>query len=197
MAEKSGVPTGWRADLVRDLEGDVLEIGVGEGENLHHYRRAAAIWAVEPHAKRAATARSQAASQPASIPVTIDVAPAEELPYADVRFDHVVSSLVFCSVNHPDQVLGEIRRVLRPGGTLHMVEHVRPDNPLLAGVATVITPLWSRFAYNCHLDRQTVDLLRHSGWQVEVHERRFVFVRLTARPPIEGIAAEPQRASLR
>lgn len=186
----------WRADLVRDLEGDVLEIGVGLGENLPIYARAASICAVEPDARRAAKARTRAASLPAQIPVTVDVAPAERLPYADARFDHVVSSMVFCSVNSPVAALREIRRVLRPGGALHMVEHVRPDNPLLARVAHFATPLWTRFACNCHLDRPTVETLQQAGWQVEIHERRTVFVRLTARPlPLQP--AEPSGSGAR
>jgi ubiquinone/menaquinone biosynthesis C-methylase UbiE len=109
------------------------------------------------------------------------VAPAEAQPYAAGSFDHVVSSLVFCSVHDPRQALAEVRRVLRPGGVLHMVEHVRPRYPLLAAAAHAITPAWSQVAYNCHLDRPTVDVLHELGWQVQVHRRLGVFVRLSAR----------------
>jgi ubiquinone/menaquinone biosynthesis C-methylase UbiE len=176
--------SGWRERLVRDLTGDVLEIGIGAGENLPYYARARHVWGVEPHAKRADEARKAAAN--AAVPVTIDVAPAEKLPYPDNSFDCAVSSLVFCSVQSPTVALAEIARVLRPGGVLHMVEHVRPDNFLLGTLAQVATPVWSRVAWNCHLDRRTVDTLRQAGWAVDVVDRRLVFVQLTARPPVMG-----------
>ncbi len=171
----------WRAETVRDLEGDVLEIGVGSGRNLPLYRRARHVWAIEPNAESAARAREAAAT--AAVPVTVDVAPAERLPYDDHSFDHAVSSLVFCSVTDPVQALRELRRVLRSTGTLHMVEHVRPENPLMGTAAALVTPLWSRIAANCHLDRRTIETLRAEGWAVELLERRYkVFVRLRARP---------------
>lgn len=173
---------GWRPRLVRDLEGDVLEIGVGSGANLGLYRRARHVYALEPDAGRAERARTAARS--AAVPVTVDVAPAERLPYPDAAFDHVVSSLVFCSVHDPEAALGEIRRVLRPGGALHMVEHVRPENWFFGPLFSMATPLWSRIAMNCHLDRRTLDTLRDAGWQVEVLERKwYLFVWLRALPP--------------
>lgn len=181
-SETRAQPTpGWRARLVRDLEGDVLEIGVGDGTNLLYYQRARQVWGIEPHAATAAKARLAAAE--AAMPVTIDIAPAEKLPYPDNSFDHVVSSLVFCSVESPRVALAELARVLRPGGVLHMVEHVRPDNLLFGTLFRAATPLWSRVARNCHLDRPTVQTLRDEGWRVSVDDRRMVFVQLTAHPP--------------
>jgi ubiquinone/menaquinone biosynthesis C-methylase UbiE len=176
---KQGSDGGWRAELVGDLEGDVLEIGVGTGENLRFYRGATRLFAVEPDAGRADEARQAARS--AAIPVTIEVASAERLPYEDQRFDHVVSSMVFCSVDQPGDALREIERVLRPNGVLHMMEHVLPGNPLLAVLFRAITPVWRRLAWNCHLDRPTVETLREHGWEVEVHKRWLVFVRISAR----------------
>ena len=171
----------WRAELVQDLAGDILEVGVGKGENLGYYRRAARVWSVEPDQRRAEEARQSAAA--ASVRVSVEVATAENLPYAEHSFDHVVSSLVFCSVNDQRQALSEIRRVLRPGGTLHMVEHVRPGHPLLAELTECITPWWRQVAYNCHLDRPTIDLLRQEAWDVDVHRRLAVFVRVSATSP--------------
>jgi ubiquinone/menaquinone biosynthesis C-methylase UbiE len=172
-------PSIWRSNLVSDLAGDVLEIGVGTGENLPFYRLAHHIWAVEPDLERAAEARQRAATL--AIPVTVEVAPAEALPYENARFDHVVSSLVFCSVNDQRQVLREVRRVLKPGGTVHMVEHVRPNTPVLAWLFGLLTPWWCRVAGNCHLDRPTIDVLRQEGWQVRIHKRQAMFVRMSAK----------------
>ena len=168
----------WRVHLVQDLVGDILEIGVGSGANLPYYRQARHLWAIEPDPASAAQAQQMASR--AAVPVIVKVAPAEHLPFEDAFFDHVVSSLVFCSVTDPPAALAEVRRVLKPGGTLHMVEHVRPDAAWLAWLFGSVTPAWSRVAHNCHLDRPTVDLLQENGWKVQVHRRRGVFVRLSA-----------------
>lgn len=168
----------WRARLVRDLTGVVLEIGVGTGQNLSYYRKAERVWAIEPDPERAAAARRIGAQ--AAVPVEVRTAAAESLPFDDAAFDHVVSSLVFCSVSEPPRALAEIGRVLKPGGTLHMVEHIRPDASWLAALFSAVTPTWSRFANNCHLDRPTLELLRTSGWEVELLRTRLVFVKLRA-----------------
>lgn len=168
----------WRSNLVSNLTGDVLEIGAGTGDNFGHYASTARVWAIEPDPVRAHMA--QAAAQKLGLPIQVDVAPAEDLPYAQASFDHVVSSLVFCSVADQRVALGEVARVLRPGGVLHMIEHVRPTNPFLGWVAAAVTPPWSRFAHNCHLDRPTLDVLAELGWTVEVLKRRSVFVKLRA-----------------
>lgn len=173
-------PSRWRPNLVKELRGAVLEIGVGEGENLPYYRQASQIWAIEPDSERAAKARRVA--ETLTIPVIIDVAGAEKLPYPDHKFDQVVSSLVFCSVSDQRQVLQEVRRVLKPGGVLHMVEHVRPNNRLLAWLFSAVTPWWRKIAFNCHLDRPTIDVLREQGWQVIVHRRIAMVVRMSATP---------------
>jgi ubiquinone/menaquinone biosynthesis C-methylase UbiE len=175
-------PSRWRPNLVQDLAGDVLEIGVGRGENLRYYRQAHHVWAIEPDPDRAAEA--QRAALAATVPVTVEVAPAEALPYAEGRFDHVVASLVFCSVADPQQTLREVQRVLRPDGKLHLVEHVRPTTPWLARLFGWITPWWRTVAHNCHLDRPTIELLQAAGWSVQIHNRWAMFVRMTARPPV-------------
>lgn len=163
-----------------DLSGAVLEIGVGVGENLRYYRRAEVIHAIEPNAERARQAEDVAAAVEHGIPVYVQVAPAEALPYPDAMFDVVVSSLVFCSVSDQERALAEIERVLRPGGVLWMVEHVQPKTPLLAQVAAAVTPYWRRIAHNCHLDRPTLAVLARRGWRVDVLRRRGVFVKLRA-----------------
>lgn len=170
---------GWRDRLVGEIGGTVLEIGAGSGANLPRYRRAAAVWAIEPDPQRAAQA--QRVADGAGVRAHVKVAVAEALPFAAASFDHVVSSLVFCSVADPDAALGEVRRVLRPSGVLHMVEHVRPQAAPLASLARRVTPYWSQIAHNCHLDRPTVETLRAAGWQVRILGRFGVFVQIEAR----------------
>lgn len=170
----------WRSRLVSDLTGVVLEIGAGAGANLLHYRKATYIFAIEPDPRRAR--RAQIIAMRSKIPAAVHIAIAEALPFASESIDHAVSSLVFCSVDDPRQALHEIRRVLRPGGVLHMVEHVRPQTPLLADVASTLTPYWRRIAQNCHLDRATLETLHAEGWSAKVLARYGVFVRIEARP---------------
>lgn len=170
----------WRQQLVGAIDGVVLEIGVGSGANLAHYRRAATVFAIEPNHVSAQRAHNTALR--CAIPMSVKIAVAEELPFADASVDHVVSSLVFCSVHNQHRALREIRRVLRPSGVLHMLEHVRPTEPLFAAVAATVTPYWSRIAHNCHLDRPTLDVLRTEGWRVHILQRFGVFVRIEARP---------------
>ncbi|MEZ4860875.1 MAG: class I SAM-dependent methyltransferase [Caldilineaceae bacterium] len=174
----------WRKNLVGNLTGAVLEIGVGRGENLPYYAPSVQVWAIEPDPTRAAQAQQVAATcRPA---ITVDVTGAESLPYADHTFDHVVSSLVFCSVANPRVALAEIRRVLKPQGTLHMVEHIRPETQWLATLFRLLTPRWRQIAHNCHLDRPTLQLLQGAGATVTVRRRIFMFVRLEVTFPAIG-----------
>lgn len=170
----------WRTHLVGDIPGAVLEIGVGAGENLTRYRNADTILAIEPDPMRAWQAQSKAGR--CAIPVSVKIAVAEHLPVASASIDHVVSSLVFCSVTDQRCALQEIRRVLKPGGVLHMLEHIRPRTPFLATTASAVTPYWQRIAHNCHLDRPTIDVLRGEGWRVRILSQRGVLVRLDAQP---------------
>lgn len=170
----------WRERLVGEIDGVVLEIGVGSGANLPRYRRAAAVFAIEPN--QSSAQRAYITALRCAIPISVKIAVAEELPLANASVDHVVSSLVFCSVGDQHSALREIRRVLRPSGVLHMLEHIRPQEPLLAAAASTLTPYWSRIAHNCHLDRPTLDVLCAEGWRVRVLQQLGVFVRIEARP---------------
>ncbi|MBV7333055.1 methyltransferase domain-containing protein [Chloroflexi bacterium TSY] len=173
----------WRSKLVSNLTGTILEIGIGNGPNLPHYQNANHIYGIEPD-KACADEASRAANQ-LDIPVTIDIGTAEKLPYPDAQFDSVVSSLVLCSVRDQHQVLNELRRVLKPNGILHAVEHVRPRSPLLSEAFRIMTPSWRKRHSNCHLSRPTIEVLVESGWDVEVHNRKMMFVHFSATPAPE------------
>jgi ubiquinone/menaquinone biosynthesis C-methylase UbiE len=172
------LPFRWRGHLVGKLTGDVLEVGVGTGTNLAYYSQAARLCAVEPDPERAALARQTA--QALGLNAEVKIAPAEALPYADGQFDHVVCSLVLCSVTDQRLALAEIGRVLKPTGTIHLVEHVRPQSRWLAWLFARLTPWWQKVAHNCHLDRQTIQVLEAAGWRVHLHQRRWAVVRMSA-----------------
>jgi len=102
---------------------------------------------------------------------------AEALPYPDASFDTVVATLVLCTVGDPHASLREVRRVLKPGGLLLVFEHVRLENPLLAGLQAALTPAWKHLAGGCHLDRDTLRLVREAGFVAvqELPESRALF----------------------
>lgn len=154
-----------RAHILRGIEGDVLEIGAGTGANLPIYGPDARLVLAEPgpHMRRRLRARA-----PSAVDV-IDAA-AERLPFADASFDAVVSTLVLCSVERVEAALSEIHRVLRPGGTLCFIEHVRATGFVRGAAQDLMTPLWRCVAGNCHLNRRTVPALRSLQFEVEIDD---------------------------
>lgn len=149
-----------RDRLVGALEGDVLEVGAGTGLNVPRYRRARRLVTVEPDLRYGRRLRARAAA--AGVPVEVAVGTAEAIPFPDASFDHVVSSLALCSVADLAAALAEIRRVLRPGGALHFLEHVRGEQRL-GHWQDRFTPLQRRIADGCHLNRDTAAAIEHAG----------------------------------
>ncbi len=187
---------GWlgsrRAGLIAQAGGEVLEIGAGTGANLGHYRSVERVVAAEPDpAMRVRLARHLAG---ATVPVEVSDAPAERLGFPDASFDTVVSTLVLCSVVDPDAALAEMRRVLRPGGQLLVLEHVRGEGRR-ARWQDRVTPLWRRVGAGCHPNRDTVAAIVRAGFRLE-HEERFEpprvpaiicpFVEIVGRPEQSG-----------
>ncbi|HUY79176.1 MAG TPA: class I SAM-dependent methyltransferase [Ktedonobacterales bacterium] len=152
------------AGLARGL---VLEVGAGNGLNFAYYdpARVERVEATEPDATMLGYARERAASAPA--PIHLTQATAERLPFADETFDSAVATLVFCSVGDPLRGLREARRVLKPGGALLLVEHVRSRNPILGAIQTVATPLTRRLIGNCHWNRDTAQTVSDAGFTIE------------------------------
>lgn len=136
---------GWmgrrRSRLLAEASGSVLEIGGGTGANLAHYREAAYVVVAEPDPFMRGKLRRKLGA--ARVPVEVSEAGAEALPFSDGSFDAVVSTLVLCTVPDQGVALAEIRRVLRPGGRLLFIEHVRGEGSV-AGVQDRILPVWKR-----------------------------------------------------
>ncbi len=171
-----------RADLFGRARGDVLELGVGTGVTFAHYPSTlVSLTGLDISEGMLARARAKAASLP--FPVTLRVADFQTLPFADSSFDTVTSSLALCGIPDPRLLFAEIRRVLRPGGRLLALEHIRPPNPVLGLVADLGDPLYHHFM-GCHLNRRTPDLLQAAGYTVTIIARRFldIGVALVAAP---------------
>ncbi len=157
-------PLRWK--LIARARGLVLEVGAGNGLNFAIYDPAQVerVEAIEPDSTMLSYARERV--QAARVPITLTQATAEALPFADATFDSVVVTLVFCSVGDPLKGLQEIRRVLKPGGKLLMIEHVRSDNRLVALMQSALIPLTTRLAGNCHWNRDTLQTVRDAGFQI-------------------------------
>jgi ubiquinone/menaquinone biosynthesis C-methylase UbiE len=166
---------GARARLITRANGRVLDLGAGTGANFACFGHAArSVVALDPDPRMLAQARAKAG---AAIPtIAIVTGTAEELPFAPGSFDSVVATLVFCTVADPCRALAEVVRVLRPGGVLLMVEHVRSSNRLLAGVQTALTPVQRIVAAGCHLDRATRMLVESGGLRVTSARQRFASI---------------------
>lgn len=193
-----------RAYLAGGATGRVLDVGAGTGLNFGYYPPATEVVGVEPdpHMLRRAQARAMRLRRR----VVLLGEAAEDLPFPAASFDVAVTTLVFCTIPDPDRALGELRRVLRPGGQLRFLEHVRADRAGWARFQDFITPLWKRIGAGCHPNRDTVGAIRRSGFRIE-ELNRYAFGPYPVRPFVRGVAVvggripkvagPPTRASLR
>jgi ubiquinone/menaquinone biosynthesis C-methylase UbiE len=176
----------WRAELLRELSGSVLEIGAGTGATLPLYPKAVTRLVMcepDPHMRRKLEAKR---------PAGVEVSPAsiEELPFPEKSFDAVVSSLVLCSVPDQAAALAQIRRVLKPGGRLVFLEHVLAEGkPNRLKWQRRIEPVWKHLMGNCHLTRRTEAAIEAAGFRIERIQRESMRKALpVCRPSIRGIA---------
>ncbi len=122
--------------------------------------------------------------------ITVVEVAAESLPFPDASFDTVVASLMLCSVGSQAQALSEVRRVLRPGGELRFMEHVRSSGRCWAVFQSAIKPFWRIVGDGCEPDRSTVVSIRAAGFEV-VEMRSYNFGPYPVRPHVIGVARKP------
>ncbi len=180
----------WRAELLGGLSGEVLEVGAGTGLNLPHYPAAVTRLCLTEPDRHMRARLLRKIEERADRRIESSEASIEKLPFDGAAFDAVVVTLVLCSVTEPAAALGEMRRVLKPGGTLVYLEHVAArDNPGRLVWQRRIEPFWKRIAGNCHLARRTTDAIVLAGFEIE--RERYESMRKAwslARPSIRGVA---------
>ena len=191
-SEEAGLRT-LRHSLLAGATGRVLEIGAGTGANLPLYNPSIeSLVVTEPQAPM--LRRLQRTAREHAPLAQVLRAPAEDLPFEDDSFDTVVSTLVLCGVDDQPRALREARRVLRPGGRLLFLEHVRSDDPGLARFQDRMNWL-NRLVVGCDCNRPTLATIEAEGFGVSRLEQTVMpkapkFV----RPLIVGSATSPSRA---
>jgi ubiquinone/menaquinone biosynthesis C-methylase UbiE len=158
-----------RARVAAGLSGDVLEIGFGSGRNLPHTPASVTrLLAVEP----AAASRTLAAPRIAEAPFPVDWIglDGQDLPLKSESVDHILVTWTLCTIPDVERALRESHRVLRPGATLHFVEHGRSPRAPVAKWQDRLTPLWGKVFGGCHLNRSIDKLIEASGLTVSTME---------------------------
>jgi SAM-dependent methyltransferase len=163
----------FRARVAASLDGEVLEVGFGSGLNVPHYPAAINhVQAVDP----ATVGRKLAAKRVASSSVPVEYADldGQALSLESASIDHVLTTWTLCTIPDVDRALSEIRRVLRPGGRFHFVEHGRSPDAKVAGWQDRLDPWQARVAGGCHLNRPIDRLVVNSGLELIRMENYYV-----------------------
>ena len=167
MSSKS--MTGYRQQLLKEVSGDVLEIGFGTGLNLPHYSEAVtSLTTVDPNEGMGAIAQKRIEESPISV-ITKPIS-GEKLPMLDDSFDNVVCTWTLCSIPDVAQALQEAYRVLKPGGKFFFIEHGLSDERGIQRLQNWVTPVQKVVADGCHLNRKIDELLSSVFDQVESEE---------------------------
>lgn len=162
-----------RRRVAAGLDGEVLEVGFGSGRNVPHYPPSVhRVRAVDP----APLGRRLAARRVAQSPVEVAYLDLEanSYPLASGSVDHVLVTWTLCTIPEVAEALFEMRRVLRPGGRLHFVEHGRSPDPRVRRWQDRLTPIQRRVAGGCHLNRPVDEIVEAAGFEVERLETHYL-----------------------
>jgi ubiquinone/menaquinone biosynthesis C-methylase UbiE len=163
-----------RSRVVPLAEGDVLELGCGGGINLGFYdrTRVKSLTGLDP--SPGLLDQTRAMMQATGMTADIHAGIGEAMPFADARFDTVLVTFTLCSVHQPQQVLAEMRRVLKPGGKVLFLEHGRAPDADVQTWQRRIEPLWKRIGGNCHLTRPITGSYTDAGFKIAQAEKGYM-----------------------
>lgn len=151
----------WRTDLMKELDGKVLEVGVGTGKNITYYPEGLDITAIDFSEKMLNKAKLK--SKALNKKVQFYNMDAELMDFQDNTFDTVFTTCVFCSVPDPVQGLKEIKRVCKPGGKIIMIEHVRSQKKILGLMMDLFNPIVVNI-YGANINRDTINNIERAGF---------------------------------
>jgi len=167
-----------RRELLSEARGRTIDIGSGTGANLELYPADVELTMAEPDPHMTRQLRGKLAESDREVEFV--AAGAESLPFEDASFDTAVFTLVLCTVPEPRAALDEVARVLKPGGRMLFLEHVRAEDPGLARWQDRLEKPWRFVGDGCHCNRDTVATIESSPLRLEQVERD----RLPKAPPI-------------
>lgn len=192
LPERKFIP--WRKRLWSLVEGQrVLEVGVGTGKNMPFYPSGTHVTGIDLTPGMLDQARERAVAL--NVDVDLRLGDAQALEFEDDSFDAAVATCVFCSV--PDPVLGleEMKRVVRPGGQILLLDHVRSERPLLGKLMDLLNPLVVRIT-GANINRRTVENVRLAGLEVDRVENLGMgdIIKLTVAQPSQETAPAKERS---
>ncbi|MDQ0351432.1 ubiquinone/menaquinone biosynthesis C-methylase UbiE [Alkalibacillus filiformis] len=172
-----------RSELLSYADGHVLEIGSGTGVNFPLYQNVKSVTAVEPD--ETMKNRSMEKITHSKVPIEVQLAYAENLPFDDHQFDSVVVTLALCTIQDVNQALSEMRRVVTPGGQVMFFEHVKLNDSTVGKLQDLLTPVWKKVAGGCHLNRDSLTLIKEAGFEVTDvdHMYKGLFLVIKAKNP--------------
>lgn len=162
LAPVDGTLTKWRKELLKDVSGKTLEIGIGTGKNIQHYPAGVTLTGIDSSERMLKYAHRRANGYThIDQLLKMDV---EDLIFPDNTFDTVVASCVFCSVSDPIKGFHEIKRVCKENGTILLLEHVRSQKKILGKIMDILNPI-SYTLYGDNINRKTYDNLILAGFE--------------------------------
>jgi ubiquinone/menaquinone biosynthesis C-methylase UbiE len=159
---------------------NILEIGVGTGLNMPYYKKESVVFAVDPAAEM--LCRAAVRSRETGFRSHLIRGKAEFLPFPSAAFDSAVGTLVFCTVDDPLRSLGELFRVLKPGGSIRLFEHIQLQEGAGSRIQDFFTPAWKKISGGCRLNRNTPETVEEAGFRIRHLQRMFggIFVAIDA-----------------
>jgi len=175
----------WRSELLSNVRGKVLEVGVGTGKNLPYYPEGIELTGMDISLKMLERAKQRADTL--KIKAELLLMDIEKMTFPDRYFDYIVSTFVFCSVPDPIQGLREVKRVLKDDGVAIFLEHVRSENWFLGKMMDIFNPM-VRSLIGPNINRSTVENIRKAGLNiisVENMGRSKIMKRIKATRPVD------------
>ncbi len=182
----------WRQELLKQVHGNVLEIGAGTGASIEFYPESVLSLVLSEPDKSMRSQLEVKVNDSSLKNITISSASAENIEADEGSFDFVVASLVCCSVTNLETTFNQIHRVLKPGGSLVFLEHVAADEGSKRRKwQDRINPFWRKLAGNCHLNRETEKAIVSAGFEIsEIKRESMRKVMSLVRPTIRGFAVK-------